>query len=487
MNSNRIERAGRGQGDRFSIGIVGGGFSGAMTAVQLIHQAAAPVSIVIVEQQDALCRGVAYSPYSGMHLLNVAAANMSAFPDRPDHFMDWVMMRPAYRGVDRALVAGAFLPRRLYGDYLCAIWEEAVRIAQHKEIGLTVVPDVLSGLAQRGEAFELSLSNGARIQAERLVLATGNQLPRDPAIRNMDFYQSNRYHRSPWRIGSVSDVEADHPVLIIGNGLTMVDTVLGLLEQGFKGRIISLSPNGFSILPHRHGGTRYAPMAEAMAEALAQPMGLHGLVRLVNRQIKTVRAFGVSAEPVIDALRPHTQRMWRSFSDDEKRLFMSRLRHLWGVARHRIPTHIHDRLQQLRIDGRLEVRAGRLVDLVETSEGVMVEHEEKRRGMRQRYTVSRVINCTGPETDLSRLDGSFLKQCLLDGLIAQDGLQLGILADPDTFRVLRSDGAPHDNLFTFGSNLKGMLWETTAVRELREQAARLGGILAEANAPRQER
>lgn len=475
MNDQQIISLGQEQVGKFDVGIVGGGFSGAMTAVQLIDQSDSPISMVIFEQHDALCRGVAYAPYSGKHLLNVAAANMSAFPDRPEHFLDWVMMRPDYQAADRAIVANAFLPRRLYGEYLRALWDESLGRANEKGVAVTVVPEALSGLDPSEGAFKLRSGNGAAFRVERLVIATGNHLPRNPAVRNMAFYRSSRYFGSPWGVESVSQVEQGQPVLIIGNGLTMVDTVLGLLEQGHHGKIISLSPNGFNILPHRHSGMRYT----GLAQALERPMDLRGLVRLVNQQIKAVRAFGVSAEPVIDALRPHTQRIWSSFSEAEKRLFMARLRHLWGVARHRIPTHIHDRLQRLRIDGQLSIVAGRLVDLVETGEGVTVVYHDRRTQTQQQFTVSRVINCTGPETDISRMHGSFLKQCLGDGLLVQDSLKLGVLADPDTFRVLRPDGTPHENLFTLGSNLKGVLWESTAVRELREQAARLGGILAQ--------
>jgi uncharacterized NAD(P)/FAD-binding protein YdhS len=55
----------------------------------------------------------------------------------------------------------------------------------------------------------------------------------------------------------------------------------------------------------------------------------------------------------------------------------------------------------------------------------------------------------------------------------QDPLKIGIAADPDTYRVRRSDGALHARLFTIGPNLKGELWESTAVNELREQARHL--------------
>ena len=61
----------------------------------------------------------------------------------------------------------------------------------------------------------------------------------------------------------------------------------------------------------------------------------------------------------------------------------------------------------------------------------------------------------------------------MKGIIAQDELKLGINADPETFEVLDKDGHRNKTLYTIGTNLKGVLWESTAVNELKLQAERL--------------
>src|SRR5690606_21116697 len=105
---------------------------------------------------------------------------------------------------------------------------------------------------------------------------------------------------------------------------------------------------------------------------------------------------------------------------DERRTFMSRLRHLWGVARHRIPLHIHDRIQELRINGRLHVVAGKLVDCQDETEYISTKFYDKKSRTFRDLKVSRIINCTGPESDLGSLRNSFLKNCLMNGIIQQD-------------------------------------------------------------------
>lgn len=451
------------------IGIIGVGFTGTMTTVQLIDKSNEPCEVILINERETLNKGIAYNPYSDKHLLNVITCKMSAYPDKPNHFLEWVMQKEDFKNKDKTLIANSFLPRLLYGDYLYEILEEAKKIAESKQIKLTVVDSFVVDLDVTDNAVFLWLDNNLKLTFDFCVIATGNHIPRNQKINNMDFYNSPNYFQNPWKIESVKNTNDKLPVLIIGNGLTMVDTVLGLLEQGFKGEIYSISPNGFNNLPHRHNGLQYSKLVEELKDNLT----LFELVKLVNKHIKLVREYGVSAEPIIDSLRPHTQKIWKSLSEKEKELFMSRLRHLWGVARHRIPLHSHDKIQQLIIDSKIHINSGKIIDITESKEFVTVEFFDKKENKAKKINVSRVINCTGPETDLMNIDKSFLKNCLLKGITKQDKLKLGITTDTETFQVINADGKPHANLFTVGSNLKGELWESTAVHELREQAEKL--------------
>jgi uncharacterized NAD(P)/FAD-binding protein YdhS len=455
------------------IGIVGGGFSGIITAIQLIQKAEIPLSVSIVNERETLCKGIAFNAYSDKHLLNVIAGKMSAFPDKPGNFIDWVLRQPGYNVMDRTLLANSFLPRRLYGQYLSELWAEYTELAMQKNIQITILDATVLDLELQDDFVSLWLDNDQHVSFNEVVIATGNHLPRNPAIADMNFYQSSNYFGDPWKQDAVRNVDEHYPVLIIGNGLTMVDTVLGLLESGYKHDIYSISPNGFNILPHRHNGLTYTKLTEELHDS----MRLTELVALVHKHVKAVREFGVTAEPVIDSLRPHTQKFWQSFTDEEKLLFMKRFRHLWGVARHRIPLHTHDKLQQLRIEGRLHIVSGKLLNMTDREDAVLVEYNDKKHHQRKVLSVGRVINCTGPETDLMLMSNNFLKNCLLKNIISQDPLKLGIRADTQTYQVKNKEGFCAANVYTIGSNLKGELWESTAVNELRLQADKLAATI----------
>src|SRR4029453_5906721 len=96
-----------------TIAIVGGGFSGVITAVHLLRGGfGTPVRIVLINRSGPMARGVAYGTRTEAHVLNVAAGRMSALADDEHGFLRFAQARMP--GVD----GGSFVPRRLYGDYL---------------------------------------------------------------------------------------------------------------------------------------------------------------------------------------------------------------------------------------------------------------------------------------------------------------------------------------------------------------------------------
>lgn len=475
------------------IGIIGGGFAGTMTAVQIILQTQLvekeyknDLEIFIFNQKESFNKGIAYNSYSDKHLLNVSSIKMSAFPDQPTHFLDWILKKEGFKKQDYNWLANAYLPRKLYGEYLSQIWEDTIQKASQKNISVFFIDSIVDYIEINNTNSEnkiaISTQNKSKIVVDKCIIATGNQIPRNPTIKNNDFYKSKNYFQNPWQQNAINNLDAEKSVLIIGNGLTMVDIVLSLLEKkslnDFNGKIYSISPNGFNILPHRNNGIKYTHFVEELEKLtlnFSVKLSLLEVVKLVNKHIKLVRSLGLSAESVIDSIRPYTQMIWRNLSDKEKKIFMSRLRHLWGVARHRIPLHIHDKIQKLRIEGKLNVYSGKLIDINEIvkdkEERIEVKYFDKKEKITKKITVGRIINCTGAETNLMNLeDDNFLKKCLSNGILKQDKLKLGICTDIDTFQILDKNDKSYPNLFTIGSNLKGQLWESTAINELRNQA-----------------
>ena len=165
------------------IGIIGGGFSGSLTAIQLIHKSAA-CEIILINERETFNKGFAYNPYSDKQLLNVITGKMSAFADQPDHFLDWVMQQSAFKDRDRTLISNSFLSRKLYGDYLVDVWNKNFPLAAEKGIKITIIDQFVVDLDIAPTTVTMVLDNGEAIEVDQCVIATGNQVPRNPNIQN---------------------------------------------------------------------------------------------------------------------------------------------------------------------------------------------------------------------------------------------------------------------------------------------------------------
>ncbi len=445
------------------IGIIGGGFSGTMLIRHLVEQQNVIQSISIYNSNADFARGVAYNPRSSKLLLNVVAGKMSAFPDKPNHFVEWCLSKGIGNENAIDLLSSSFLSRSIYGNYLNDIWKETQEIAKKNGHNLNLIPNKVIKINKEDTNLQIKSESGNEI-VDYLILATGNELPGNPQIKSVDFFNSNLYQQNPWRI-NFSKISMTEPILILGNGLTMVDTVMELRENGFQQKIVSVSPNGFNILPHRNFNFQYnGPIKD-----LKDNKSLLELLSLFKSELKKLNEFGISAEPLIDALRPNTQQIWQSLSLEEKRIFMKRLRHFWGVARHRIPFSSYDYIQKERIANRLEILAGKVVDLTIKDNSVLATIYDKKNNTELNSQFAQVINCTGPETKIEKSGNELLIQMKSDGFIIQDDLQLGIEVN-DSYQVINSQNQVEENMFAIGGLLKGKLWESTAINELRVQA-----------------
>src|SRR5580693_3672840 len=144
-----------------AITIIGGGFSGAMTAVNLARISTRPLRLTLINQHGPMGRGLAYGTRRPEHLLNVAARNMSAFRDEPDHFLRWLRTRSEFDTVPEIELRERFIPRMVYGDYLRSIMHHHLQSAEGMTLVTTefVVGEVLD-IEPAGETAVVRLEDG---------------------------------------------------------------------------------------------------------------------------------------------------------------------------------------------------------------------------------------------------------------------------------------------------------------------------------------
>ncbi len=417
---------------------------------------------------------MAYNAHSYRYLLNVRAVNMSAFPDEQQHFLNWVCTHPKFCTNEKHLLADVYLPRKVYGEYLQHIWQETMT-AKPAHVTITTIEGFATDITTTDGSYQIQLAGHEAVKADMVVLATGNIQPKDVLASYPSIASNNNYFANPWTEQCIKDIAAGDNVLIVGNGLTMVDTVLGLLENKCKGKIYTVSPNGFQIRSHKAAHPNYTAVLAELK--LHEPISLHRLFAVVHRHAKNLFELGLAAQPVMEMLRPYTQQIWQGLTLAEKKTFVRRLSHQWNTVRHRVPMHIHELVQNLRIQNRLEVVKGRITNVEATGSTITVTLYNKQTKTEQPITVGRIINCTGPASDIHNSANSLLRTLAGKGMITADELRMGINAHPVTGAVINANGATNDTMFTLGGNLKGILWESTAVPELRKQAQALAGVI----------
>lgn len=439
----------------FKVVIVGGGFSGTMLAVHLLRRSP-DLSLAIVDKGANPGRGVAYGTKHSCHLLNVPASGMSALPDEPEHFLGWARVN-----YDRSVQAHDFLPRAVYGQYVGSLLEKAAKTNSNFR---WIQGEVSSVASERGRT-EIHLSNGTRLRTETLVLAVGNFPPgniRVPGLSN----RCEHYAPYPWSPDALKGIPKNGSVLLIGSGLTSVDVAVALTSQGFTGHIHMVSRRG--QLPRAHGTTHSWPQFWNEQS----PRTIRGLMRVVRAEIRAAMKAGRDWHCVVDALRPVTQQIWQSLPHDERKRFLRHVRPYWEANRHRMASHIGETIFGLLRGGRASLYAGRISRYRESNGCAEISFRERRTQEERMLRVDRVINCAGPETNYRRMDASLIKSVLAQHLARPDSLSLGLDVDVNG-ALIDSNGKPSHSLYAIGPVRKGFLWETTAVPELREQAASL--------------
>src|SRR5262249_1158409 len=94
----------------------------------------------------------------------------------------------------------------------------------------------------------------------------------------------------------------------------------------------------------------------------------------------------------------------------------------------------------------------------------------------QDIIVGAVVNCMGPGLDFEKIDHPFIKSLMNQGLICNSDVGVGVKAMANG-TIIKKDGSPSQMLYTLGSLLRGVLWETIAIPEIRLQAKEMAVLL----------
>lgn len=441
--------------------IIGGGASGVLTAISLLR-AAGRFRVTIIEPRQWLGRGFAYGEAQPFHLLNVRAANMSAYPDVPDHFLDWLDRKKITVGVTGE-GRFRFVPRRTYGEYL-AEQLDVLALAPAARGRLLRIRGEATAFSRTGAELVVGLADGRRIAGDVAVLATG-YAQRQP---------SSLPHTLPsWSSVDPALLAGTTHVLIIGTGHSAIDHLQLLLAAGYAGKITMLSRHGFLPAVHK-------PVEPAQIDAGLIPFGarLSGAWRWFRNQATEAERNEGDWRSVLDGMRPHAQAFWRSLSMEEQRRFIRHARAWYDVRRHRLAPSITATLARLKSEGRLQVIGGRVRSVTEVGNDAQVVYRRRGESEERLLRVQRIIECIGFDLDPRTSRNPILVDLLEQGLAQPGPHGLGLEVSP-TCALIDAEGLPASDLFAVGPLTRGQFWEAVGLPDIRQQGAKLALALAE--------
>ncbi len=442
---------------RQRVAVIGGGASGVLTAINLLVRSDDPaLEVVVHEASGILGRGVAYGTNDQRHLLNVRARHMSAFPDAPSDLLDWALR------TGRSSDPQGFLPRADFSIYL------QDRLADVADDRLRVQAGRVQDIVPTADGFEI-VTERSRSIATDVVLCHGNQPPRPLEVDGEELPDAPWHVANPWELSRLRALPADASVLVVGTGLTAVDTVITLLEDSAERSVTMVSRGG--RLPKAHVGQAHTAWVTKVPEG---PLTADLLAEAVAEECRAAAERGVGWRAVVDGLRPATQDIWHRLPYDERVRFLEVHAREWEVRRHRMAPEVALRLQRYRYEGRLAVRAGSLADVEDHGQRCRVVTDPPA----PPYDVEAIVNCTGPLSDVRRSADPLLRSLLARGTAAPDRLALGLDVTDDG-QLVGADGRVVQGCHVVGPPRKGALWESTAIPEIRAQAAQVAAAVVE--------
>lgn len=387
------------------IAIIGCGASGTMILANLLKLSMPKekIDITIYHTGTPLARGIAYSTEVEGHLLNVVASDMGAFAENKNDFYEWLGKSYPNKYNERS-----FAPRKVYGEYLEYILENTKDLATQKNINIKFINQELN-----------SLPTGF----DHICLALGNKLKKFKHVEK-----------------TLNLSKAKH-IAIAGTGLSMIDYVIWLNEQGYKGKISLISRNG--NLPYA-----YSFETETAVENNVIPGD--DLKTTLKKYYAMCEKYG-DWRSVINSFRSNCNQIWRLWSISDQEEFLRKYNSEWGIKRHKIAVEVDEAIRGYfsKIDV-IQIKA-QINDVIEKNEGYTITFNNH-----DSIDCDAVINCMG--LDLNPKSHSIYADMLDKELIATSSVKTGVIPPKS------------NNIHIIGSALVGYLFESIAVPELRQQA-----------------
>ena len=431
--------------------IIGSGFSAAVLLLHLDDKGFDCRHVTIIGRGE-LGTGQAFGCVHDDFRLNVRAELMRVWPDRPLEFTHWAKTRLT-DDPDAASDAGDFYRRRDFAVYMAEQLNHRPGTQSASRIESEAV-----ALTADDRRWQVTLDDGRTVSADQVVLATGNPSPdwpfRGPVI------DAPTLVRVPWRGDWVDRVGGDERVVVIGSGLTAMDTIHVLHRRNHRGNITLVAPDG--LLPPVQ-----TDWHSADALAWPEPMRASDFLGFMRRHIGDGDWQDAEWQRRFESLRVYICEAWQRLAPLDQARLMRRVGWLWSLARFRAGPQATGSANALIKAGQLTIRRDIVTGLATTDAGQHIAGL----GTGDSITADAVINCSGAGRD------RLIAQLIDDKVIAPHQTAPHRPRMTNSLALVAPGNRPYDSLYAVGPVTAHHYGDILGAASISRQAAMLADHL----------
>jgi len=445
------------------------------------------INIIEKNTNAPLGAGLAYSTKSSEQILRLPVTKMSAHPDKPNHFADWIKANQnkwERDFPDLDIDTDLYPPRYIFGLYLQDVITELCQQAETIGITVNIIFKEAVDIQKMNSGFNITLKDRNdqinELTTNQVFLCTGHM---PAASTYLELNEKTGYFNSPWNT-VINSIPIDDPIIILGTRLTAIDTVLSLVAHGHRGKIYMASRSG--LLPCVIGNSVEYEKKYLTTEAIDRQTGfgtsklsLDTVLALFWQEIENSEKRKISDEErralikpqfspdawlkneirnsqstrpwqsVLVSLYPIVQKIWDALKKEDKQKFLDDYYSIWMTYLAAFPISNAKKILALMKSQQLVVLNGLQ----------SVEHDGQQFRITcndQAYITPYVINCTGAGHDYRHSDSLLIQNLIKNKLVTPYALG-GLKVD---FKTLVAKNANHeliDGLYIIGDNARGKL------------------------------
>ncbi|MGE0796943.1 MAG: FAD/NAD(P)-binding protein [Lautropia sp.] len=447
----------------YRVAIVGGGFSGATAAVQLVRRSDMPVAVCIFEPRESLGRGLAYSSDDPDHRLNGVLDGHVLDPEDPYEFERWWHERVGDRDAEAFAPNGSVFARR--SDFGAFLGSALADYRTANAVGSTIrhVRQSVRGVDSGDDRPVVRTGDGCEHPADMVVLATGNAMPEPAALFSRAGGDPAGIVVSPYDDIALRSIAPTAKVLVVGSGLTALDILTTLLRAGHETPIDVVSRRGLRPHPNRltsEVSPRSEPHLISLIDGPLPPYladfspSVRWLTRRLRLEIRRSIQNGATWHEPFDALRNVVWKVWPQLPPSEQRRFLRRLRSWYDVHRFRAPPQNDVFVRAAEAEGTVRFRAARVSAVQVREKQLEVELIEPATGTASKTRYDAVVNCTGLDPASGAKGNPLLETLLARGTLTVDASGTGFAVDARC-RPIAASGEAASRLYAIGPPTTG--------------------------------